>query len=129
MPKAGRLHEQIRQGWKMAFAKVPDGTEIRPVQAGHRHEIHAFLAGAGKLAAGLHATAVAIQKQRHHHAGVVRRLPKLFAMGFRIANRSSASHIVSRTKCARWTGRYEVMHRARKKPALVYIPWTGKSCS
>jgi hypothetical protein len=48
-----------------------------------------------------------------------------------LQDRRQIQHLTHRiaNKMRQVTRRYEVMHGARKKPALVYIPWTGKSCS
>src|SRR3712207_7181856 len=57
------LHEQIRQGREVALAEVRDGAEVRTVQARDRHDIDPLLTGAGELAGGVEAAAVAVDRK------------------------------------------------------------------
>lgn len=52
----------------MALAEIREGAEVRPIQARHRHDVHPLLAGAGELARGGEAPAVAMEQERHPHA-------------------------------------------------------------
>ena len=42
--QAQHLHEQVRQGHEVALAEVGNGSEVRLVQPGHRHDVDPLLA-------------------------------------------------------------------------------------
>jgi hypothetical protein len=106
----------------VALAEVGDGPEVRPVQAGHRHNVDPLLAGAGELTRRVQATAVAIEKQGHHHAGMVGRIAAL--LGVAVDNSRKVEPFAHRVtdEMRQVTGRHELMQRGRQKPALIDIP-------
>ena len=98
--QAQHLDEQVRQGGEVALAEVGDGAEVRPVQAGDRHDVDPLLAGAGKLTRGVEAAAVAVEQQRHHHAGMVGRVAALLGVACREWPRGRAPRAPCRGRSA-----------------------------
>ena len=116
------LHEQIRQGCEMALAEIRDGAEVGTVQACDRHDVDPLLTGAGELARRVDATAVAVEQERHHHAGMVGREAALLRVG--VANSREVerlAHCVS-DEVRQVAGWHELVHRGRQKPTLVHVP-------
>ena len=115
--QAQHLDEQVRQRREMTLAELGDGAEVRPVQAGERHEVDPLLAGTGELARGVQAAAVAVEKQRHHHAGMVGRIPPLLGVGIEYGREiERLAHRVA-NKMRHVPGRHELMQGGRQKPA------------
>jgi len=118
------LHEQSRQCRQMPLAEVADGAEVRPVQPGDRHHVHPLLAGPGKLATGVEAAAVAIEPQRHQHAGMMGRLALLGLV--HTDDRRQAQRRAHRVphEMGQVSGRHEPMHRRWPQPRLIHVPRT-----
>ena len=96
--------------------------KIGPVQAGDGHHVDALLAGAGQLTRGVEAAAVAVEQERHHHAGVVGREAALFRVGLQDGREVEglAHRVPDEVRQVSW--RDELKHGGRQQPALIDVP-------
>jgi len=118
---ARNLHEQARQRREVALAEIRNGAKVGPVQPGHCHHVDPLLASASKLPRGIEASAVAVEKQRHHHPGMVRRIAPFLGAAVEDGREIEAlPHRVPNEM--RPAQRHKIMHRSRQKPALIHIP-------
>ncbi len=117
------LHEQRRQRRQMALPEVADGAEIRPLQAGHRHDVEPLLAAPGDPPRGVDALGVGIEQQRHHHRRVVGRLAALLPLVGLDDRRKVqlAAHQLAH-QMRRMARRHEVVDRRRQQPDLIHVP-------
>ena len=118
------LGEQPRQRPQVTLAEVADGAEVRFLQACHRHEVEALLAGSSNPARGIDPPAVGVQKKRRHHRRVIGRLAPL--LGVVRQDRRQVQALAHRLadEVRRMPGRHEVVERRRQQPSLVHVPRT-----
>ena len=74
LAKLQNLQEETSECFQMSLAEVGDGAEIRRIERHNGHEIDALAARLGDPARGVDAAAIAVKQQRHHQAGIKRRL-------------------------------------------------------
>ena len=116
------LAEQIGERREVATPEGGHGAEVRPLHAGHRHEVHALFAAARDPPRRVDAAAIGVKQQRHHHPRVVGRVAALLVeRGKDGGEVQRLAHGVA-DEVREVPGRHQLARRGRQQPTLIHIP-------
>jgi hypothetical protein len=121
--QAQDLHEQLAQRRQMALPEVAHGAKVRPLHAGHGHDVEALLTRPGDPSRGIDASGVGVEQECHHHGRMVRRLaPLLPLVGVEDRRQVELGAHQLAHQMRRMARRHEVVDRRRQQPYLIHIP-------
>ncbi len=120
------LDEQLSQRSQVTLPKVADGTEVRLLHCGHRHEVQALLARPGDPPRRVDPLGVGVQQKGRHHRRVIRRGPPLLPVA--LHNPLQVQRFPHRVpdEVRHMAGRNQILNRRWQQPHLLHIP-TPKS--